>query len=982
MKQDDFDIPEVFRRAMEEAGWRADRDDDGGRPPRRTVTPSSRPRGVNRMMLLVFLVLLLFFSLGSIADFYTDYLWFGALGFRDLFLKRLGVRVAAFVAAFLVAAAFLAGNWLFARNRALRSTSGGTVAGGTVIGGTVNGANEALAHPRARTLILVAAAVMAILFALAASSQWEELLLYLNAEPFGVVDPVFGRDAAFYIFNLPVYRFLQGWLFMLLLIALVGLPMIYTTINLGELQRGRWRPLAAPLLRAHAAALGALLLFVWSVDYFFDIAGLLYSSRGVAYGASYTDMSVVIWALRLQIILAVLTGLALLYNVFRPNLRLPLIAGGLWVLVAVVGGGLLPGIIQRYVVEPNELTLETPYIENNIELTRFAYGLDRVETREFGQVEDLQPRDLLENEDVLSNIRLWDWRPLEQTYRQLQGLRPYYDFSDVDIDRYMIDGKQRQVMLGTRELDKRKLPAPSWVNRSLEFTHGFGIVMNPVNEVTRDGQPEFFIKDFPPESNTSVKVTRPEIYYGELTTDTVYVGSNRQEFDYPSGDSNIYTNYSGEGGVVLDTWLKRLAFVLREGDPNILLSNDITSTTRAQFRRQVQSRIREITPFLILDGDPYMVVDDAGRLIWMQDAYTASDAFPYATPMQITEKPGTTAAEGQFERIHAINYIRNSAKITLDAYNGTVNYYLSDPSDPIINSYARAFPGVFQPMSAMPADLQAHVRYPEDLFTIQSRQYITYHMTDVRVFYNKEDLWQIPTEISNTGETTAEPYYVILPLPGSDESEYLLILPFSPATRNNMIGWMAARNDPAHYGQLIVYELPKQELIFGPIQIEGRINQEPIISQQFSLWDQRGSNVIRGNLLVLPINRSFLYIEPVYLLSETSALPELKRIVTAGNTSIAMAETLRGSLLALAQGTTTAAPLTPDEPPGVNEPPAGGAGATPIPETLEQLVAAANAHMQAAEAAQREGDWATYGRELDALRAVLADLARLTGQDE
>ena len=965
MKQDDFDIPEVFRRAMEEAGWRTDRDDDGGRPPRRTVTPSSEPRGINRMMLLAILVLLVIFSLGSVARFYTDFLWFDTLGFRDLFVKRLTVRVAVFAVAFVVAAALLLGNWLLARNRALRA----------------NGASEALAHPRSRTLIIVVALIVAALFALTASGQWEELLLYLNAEPFGMADPIFGRDVAFYIFNLPVYRFVQGWLLLLLIIVLIGLAPIYATTTLGDLQRGRWRPLDSALLRAHAAALGAFIMLLWAMGYYFDIAGLVYSSRGVAYGASYTDMSVVIQVLRLQMILAALTGLALLYNVFRPSLRLPLITGGLWVLVSVIGGGLLPGIIQRYVVEPNELTLETPYIEHNLAFTRFAYGLDRVESREFGDVENLQPRDLLENEDVLSNIRLWDWRPLGQTYRQLQGLRPYYEFSDVDIDRYTIDGKQRQVMLGTREMDKSKLPAPSWVNRSLEFTHGFGIVMNPVNEVTPDGQPEFFIKDFPPQSNISIEVTRPEIYYGEMTNDTVYVGSNRQEFSYPSGDSNVYTNYSGEGGVVLDSFLKRLAFSLRESDPNVLLSNDITSSTRAQFRRQVQARIREITPFLILDSDPYMVINAEGRLIWMQDAYTASDAFPYATPMQITEKPGTTAIEGQFERIHTINYIRNTVKVTLDAYNGTVNYYLSDPSDPIIASYARAFPGVFQPMEAMPDDLATHVRYPEDLFTIQARQYVTYHMTDVRVFYNKEDLWQIPTELSNTDEAPTEPYYVTLPLPSSDEPEYLLILPFSPATRNNMIGWMAARNDPEHYGELIVYELPKQELIFGPIQIEGRINQEPIISQQFSLWDQRGSNVIRGNLLVLPINKSFLYIEPVYLLSETSALPELKRIVTASNTSIAMAETLRESLLALARGSSAPVPLTPEEPSASGDDVSTGTP-TPVPETLDQLVAAANTHLQAAETAQREGDWAAYGRELDALRAILADLSMLTGQTE
>ena len=970
MKQDDFDIPEVFRRAMEEAGWRADRDDDGGnRPPRRTVTPPAGPRRINRTLVVVFLILLLFFSLGSIATFYTDFLWFDALGFRDMFVKRVSVRAVVFAGAFVIAAAILLGNWLPARNRARRASPA---------------QDDLLADSRSRALIAGIGVVLALMFAAAAAGQWEQVLLYLNAEPFGMADPIFGRDVAFYIFTLPVYRFVQGWVLTLLFIALVGLVPIHAASNLTDIQRGRWRPFGSPALRSHAALLGGVLLLVWATGYLFDIYDLLHSTRGVAYGASYTDMSAVLWALRLQLVFVALTALALFYNAFRPNLRLPLITGGLWLIISVVGGGLLPGILQRYVVEPNELTLETPYIENNIAFTRFAYGLDRVETREFGQVVDLQPEDLLDNEDVLRNIRLWDWRPLQQTYRQLQGLRPYYDFNDVDIDRYMIDGKQRQVMLGTRELDKSKLPAPSWVNRNLEFTHGYGIIMNPVNEVTPDGQPRFFIQDFPPTSRISIEVTRPEIYYGELTADTVYVSSSRQEFSYPSGDQNVYTNYAGTGGVVLDSFIKRLAFALRQSDPNVLLNDDITSTTRVQYRRQIQNRIRELTPFLILDGDPYLVVNDEGRLIWLQDAYTASSDFPYSTPMRITERPSATtgeAAAGQFDRTHTINYIRNAVKVTVDAYHGSVAYYLSDPTDPIIRSYAKAFPGVFHSIDEMPEDLRPHVRYPEDLFSIQTHQYVTYHMTDVRVFYNKEDLWQIPTEISNAAEGQIEPYYVTLPLPGSTEPEYLLILPFSPATKNNMIGWMAARNDPEQYGHLIVYELPKQELIFGPIQVEGRIDQEPVISEQFSLWDQRGSNVIRGNLLVLPISQSFLYIEPVYLLSETSALPELKRIVTASNTAVAMAETLNNSLIALAQGSTTATTSQTPVVTPVEEAPTQSPGPA-VPETLDDLVAAANRHLQAAETAQRQGDWAAYGRELESLRAILAQLAELTEQSQ
>ncbi len=969
MKQDDFDIPEVFRRAMEEAGWIPDREDDGGggRPPRRTIPQPGRSPRFNRLILLTILILLFVFSLGSIAAFYTDFLWFDHLGFRDMFVKRLTVRAVVFVAGFVVAAAVLLGNWLLARRRAARQ---GDEASQGLLAFT-------------RWLVVGAGLFLAFLFASAAAGQWEEILLLLNATPFGLADPIFGRDVAFYVFNLPVYQFFHGWLLMLLILTLLGLLPIYAASNLAAIQRGGWQLFRADNFRRHFCLLAGGTLLVWAGGYLFDMWRLLYSNRGVAFGAGYTDLSATIWVLRLQLVFMLLTALALFYNVFRANARLPLLAGGLWLVSTFLVGGLLPGILQRYVVEPNELTLETPYIESNIAFTRAAFDLDKVQTEAFGQVQDLRPEDLLENEDVLRNIRLWDWRPLQQTYRQLQGLRPYYDFPDVDIDRYVIDGEQRQVMLGTRELDKTKLPAPSWVNRNLEFTHGYGVVMNPVNEVTSDGQPSFFIQDFPPQSRVSIEVTRPEIYYGELTDDTVYVGSGRQEFSYPSGESNVYTTYSGTGGILLDSFLKRLAFAMRQSDPNVLLNDDIIATTRVQYRRQIQDRIHELTPFLLLDADPYMVIADDGRLIWLQDAYTVSDDFPYSTPITLTPGSSTQAADATtFTTGRTVNYMRNAVKIAVDAYNGTVTYYLSDTNDPIIQSYARAFPGVFRPFSEMPADLVAHVRYPEDLFSAQARQYLTYHMTDVRVFYNKEDLWQIPTEISNTAEGLIEPYYVMLPLPGAHEPEYLQILPFSPATKNNMIAWLAARNDPAHYGELIVYELPKQELVFGPIQVEGRIDQEPTISEQFTLWDQRGSNVIRGNLLVLPINQSFLYIEPVYLLSETSALPELKRIVTASNSAVAMAETLSSSLVALSRGSGTVIVaddgLAVDD--GATTPDARPTPVPPVgtPGTLEEMVAAANAHLQAAEEAQRQGDWATYGRELEALRATLAQLATMT----
>jgi hypothetical protein len=513
-------------------------------------------------------------------------------------------------------------------------------------------------------------------------------------------------------------------------------------------------------------------------------------------------------------------------------------------------------------------------------------------------------------------------------------------------------------------LNKDNLPAPSWVNRNLEFTHGYGVVMNPVDSITPDGQPEFFIQDLPPRSSVPIEVTRPEIYYGESTNDAVFVASAREEFSYPSGDQNVYSRYEGSGGVLLDSILKRLAFAIRLSDANVLLSEEINNETRIQFHRQILDRARQITPFLSFDRDPYLVIAEDGRLVWILDAYTTSQHYPYSTP----------TATGT-------NYIRNAVKVVIDAYDGTVDYYITDPGDPIIQAYSRAFPTLLRPMSEMPEDVQAHLRYPQDLFVTQAQQYLAYHMTDTRVFYNKEDLWAFPNEIFEGAEQPMQPYYVYLRLLEEEEPEYLLIQPLTPTGKQNMIAWMAARNEPENYGDLVVYELPKQELIFGPMQVEARIDQEPEISQQFSLWNQRGSRVVRGNLLVVPINDSFVYVEPVYLLSDTSALPELKRVIVASDTRIAMRETLGEAILAMLQ-------LEPEQ---IVEQAVEGAGAeagaeaapvAPLPDsaTVEELIRSANERFAAAEAAQRAGDWARYGQELNALRQDLQRLFELTSE--
>jgi uncharacterized membrane protein (UPF0182 family) len=957
MSRDNWDIPEVFRRAMEEAGWESNKGEggeggEGGGPRPPFPSRPQRPRGSNRNLWIIGILFVLFISFNWIVGVYTDWLWFTELNFQNVWLTRWSYQFFSFVVFFLIALLILWGNWHLARRRAIKATPPYNPRFLQITG--------------VKWILTGIALFLAFGFASSISVRWDEFLLFLNRVPFGTNDPIFNRDISFYLFELPVYEALQQWLVSLLLLTTIGVLAIYAANNVIEIQRGKWRPQESVELRQHVALLLGLILLLWASGNIFEIFNLNYSSRGVVFGASYTDINASLYALYGQIAFMALAAVVMFVNVFRLSLRPLLVAGGLWLLTTILVGGIYPALLQRYEVEPNELVRETPYIQYNIDFTRLGFNLDKIEVREFQQVDPLNQSDIAENSEVLSNIRLWDYRPLQATYTQLQALRPYYVFGEVDIDRYNIDGEIQQVMLATRELDKTKLPSLSWVNEKLEFTHGYGIVMNPVNRFTTDGQPEFFIKNLPPESSVDLNVTQPEIYYGELDNDEVFVGSDRDEFSYPSGNENVYSSYQGTGGVPLDNFLKRLAFAVRLGDTNVLLSDEINTQTRLQIHRQIQERVEMITPFLALDSDPYIVLTDDGKLIWIQDAFTLSSRFPYATPDSAT----------------GINYIRNAVKITIDAYNGTVNYYVTDAADPIIQSYSNAFPGLFQPFSDMPENLQSHLRYPEDLFNIQTQQYLRYHMTDVRVFFNQEDVWQIPQEVFQGNQQPMEAYYVIMPLPGAAESEYLLIQPFNPTGKDNMIAWMAVRNDPENYGELVVYKLPKQELVFGPLQVESRIDQEPTISQQFSLWDQGGSNVIRGNLLVIPLNDSFLYVEPIYLQADTSALPELKRVIVATDTRIAMDTSLEGALAALLLE--TPGEIVVEDAVGTAISPEGNNTNTPIQTApidanVEELISAANAHFEAAQAAQRSGDWATYGTELTALEETLNRLVELTG---
>src|SRR3989454_2243193 len=601
--------------------------------------------------------------------------------------------------------------------------------------------------------------------------------------------------------------------------------------------------------------------------------------RDVAFGAGYSDVHAQLPVQKALLVLAGLVAVLCLVTIRLRSWRPLLWSVAALVGVAILGGVVYPGGIQRYQVSPNEIVKEKPYIDFNIRYTRLAYGLDNIEEREFPAEQTLTLQDLRKNEATLKNIRLWDTRPVLATYSQLQEIRRYYKFTDIDIDRYRINGEYRQVTLSARELSAKDLPSRIWINERLTYTHGYGAVVSPVNRVTREGLPEFWIKDIPPAASSDLRISRPELYFSELATDYVFVKTQAKEFDYPSGDQNVYTTYAGQGGIPLGSFWRKTLFAARLGDLKLLLSNDLTLGSRVLLYRNIRERVQRIAPFFRYDDDPYMVISAAGRIVWLLDGYTVTDRFPYSAP---------TRGLG--------NYVRNAVKVTVDAYDGAVRFYVADPTDPLIRTIARIFPGLLQPLDAMPADLRAHIRYPEGLFRVQAGMYAVYHMRDTQVFYNKEDLWSVPVRSVDGRERAMEPYYLILRLPGEPKEEFVLLIPFNPSKKDNLSAWLAARSDPPHYGKLVVYNFPKQKLIYGPRQIEARIDQDSFISQQLSLWNQRGSQVIRGNLLVIPIERSLVYVEPLYIAAEKGQLPELKRVIVGFGDRIAMEETLDGAI--------------------------------------------------------------------------------------
>ncbi|HMA59795.1 MAG TPA: UPF0182 family protein [Halanaerobiales bacterium] len=905
------------------------------------------------IIFVVFIALLIAIFAG--ANFFTEWAWFNQLGYLKAFLlmffSNFGLRVLIGV----IFAVFVYINLSFTKKlfyKYFKKEKVDSENVETLFKEEGQGFLNWLDKRKLNWLYIIISLVLGFLFSSVSSELWKIVLKYFNQTPFGTTDPIFGRDIAFYVFSLPFYSFIKEMGMVLIVLTIIVVGVIYFIAS-GISSFSEVKVKLSNRAKGHITILLSAFLLLKAWDYRLAMYELLYSSRGVAFGASYTDINANLLGLRILFVIAIAVALGLLVSLFRKNYKLLAWGLGIWIVTSLIFGGIYPGFVQRFQVEPNEINRERPYINHNIQMTLDAYDLNDIQTTDFEVEDGLTYEDLQENDEIVKNIRLWDHRPLLTTYNQIQTLRQYYDFQNIDVDRYNIGGDYRQVMLGAREMNQDLLSgqAQTWINKKLKYTHGYGVTMSPVNMVTSEGLPEFFMSDIPTQVNVDIPLENAAIYYGEKTDEYVIANTDSTEFHYPQGDDNVYINYDGTGGVLAGSFIKKAVFALRFNELKFLLNDDINPDSRVMYHRNIKERVRRVAPFLQYDGDPYLVVSD-GRLFWIQDAYTTTDRYPYSQPVRGVG-----------------NYIRNSIKVVIDAYNGTMNYYVVDDEDPIAKTYQKIFPDVFLDGEEMPEDIRDHIRYPKDLFSIQTQVYATYHMQDPVVFYNKEDLWNIPTENYAGSSIQMEPYYITSKLPGNDKLEFILMLPFTPANRNNMISWIAGRSDGENYGELLEYQFPKDTLVFGPNQIESRIDQDSEISQRLSLWSQRGSNVIRGNLIVYPIERSILYVEPIYLQAESGEIPELKRIVVSYGGEIVMDETLDGALAKIF-----------GEKPQEEVPEEVPQSQQMLPEDMQGLAQRAYEIFQEAQQAQQEGNWSEYGNLLEELNNVLNELNDLSQQ--
>ncbi|MHB8574060.1 MAG: UPF0182 family membrane protein [Dehalococcoidia bacterium] len=942
-----------------------------GPPPIQFRIPRDQfPRMHAARWLVVLVVLFVLFTAASIGkSIYADYLWFDSLGFASVFGKQIITKIWLFFAGALVFLALMALNLWLARRLAPTGLEESFIA-----------EVEPATLRRIATIVMVAGSLfLAVIFGSVASGEWDTFLRFANRVSFGVSDPAFHHDASFYIFVLPLLHFIQGWLLGAAFVMLIGVVGVYAfTLSLQNFEMHLTRA-----LKAHVGVLLIALLVLFAFGHLLSIWDLATTKNGVVQGATYTDLHARVPGYYVAIFFALVTAVAVGWSIFRESL-IPAAAGGVtWIVVLILALGVYPGSVQRVNVDPNELAKEQPYIQRNIAATRAAYGLDRVDEQPFAADSTVNTDILAQNQTTINNIRLWDPRFTLDTFKQQQELRPLYTFNDVDVDRYLLNNIDTEVTLAARELSQKNLQTNqrTWVNIHTAFTHGFGAVMNAVNKLSTDGLPAYNLSDIPPQGTP--KIDQPRIYYGMSTDEYVIVGAKQSEFDFDNGAQQQQNRYDGHGGVGIGSFFRKLIYSWEFGDTNLLISAQIQSGSRLLYRRNIRDRISHIAPFLTLDNDPYLVIAD-GKMYWFQDAYTTASTYPYSE----------ASAQG-------FNYIRNSVKVVVDAYTGDVTFYLADGADPIARTYQKMFPSLLKPIDQMPASLRVHVRYPEDLFTIQANIFRTYHMTDPGQFYNKEDLWQTPREGARGGNEPVVPYYVIMQLPGSTQPEFVLIRPFSAANKANAVAWMGARSDGANYGKISVYRFPTDRLTPGPAQVESSIDSQPQVSQTISLLNVQGSHIIRGNLLMIPIGSSYLYVEPVYLEAEQNPKPAVIAVIVYAGENVYMEPTLQQALdvavgnaparFAVSGAATSIgqAAKTGQTPPGVaigtaSPTPTGGivvatpaTGPRPVATDVPGLVREiADADAQAQQRL-KEGDFAGYGQQEARLRAALDRLQTL-----
>ncbi len=899
-------------------------------------------------------LIVFFLVLGAVSlliNMYIDWLWFKSVSFQDVFTTILINKIGLYAVIFaLTLGLFYLNLWLTRKNIVEETPRMQTDDGRDIIylERPEPVWKELLSGKTSKYIFLAISIFAAFMVSSVATNNWLVVQQYLQGVKVGILDPIFNKDLGFYFFDLTFYQFIYSTLMMLLVLLLIAMVLIYISNTTNQIIYGRLKEFT--FAKGHLSVLVAAIFALKAWGYRLDAYQLLFSPNGIVYGATYTDINARLLAYKVMLILSIIVALIVLANIFIKKMSFIYLSIGTWALVAILLGSIYPSLLQSLVVQPNEFNKERPYLENAIKFTRQAYGLDKAESIARTVDYNLNINDS-KHTSTIRNIRLWDWQPSKTTFKNLQQLRSYYVFNDVDIDRYTLNGESRQLMLSAREIDQTELPAQAktWINQKLMYTHGYGVVVSPVTEITTEGFPEFYIKDIPPKFSTDLKISRPEIYFGEKTDDYVIVNTKQKEFDYPMGEQNVFSSYKGKEGVKIQSLPRKLmlAWVLK--DYKMLLSSDITNDSQVLMYRNVVQRIQKIAPYLAFDGDPYLVIDKEGNLFWILDAYTYTNKYPYSQPFDD----------------YGNNYLRNSVKITTNAYTGEVTFYVADGTDPIVKTLSKIFPELYKSIDQMPADLRKHVRYPEDLFEVQAEMYTTFHMSDPWVFYNKEDPWIIPNEIVDDKQQKMEPYYINMTLSGEKDAEFVLMMPFSPKSRPNMIAWMGARMDGENYGKIMVYNFPKQETIYGPEQVESRINQNTSIAQQLTLWDQRGVRVYRGNLLVIPVDNSILYIEPIYLQADNSKLPELKRIIAGFGEKLVMEPTLDQALIKLfGEGPAVSQPEQPEDNP---------AEETPAQSVKDLAKQARDLYDQATEQL-KEGNWAGYGESIDKLNAIISEL--------